>query len=341
MQIDKKPNHIKKLAQYTIVVLLLGLIGKYFIEHTEELKTIADISVWNLLLLFSLLFINNILYAYSMYVILEKRLQGRLTAFEWIKIVIVSRAINFFVTQGANVYRSIYLKQKFDLSHANYIGVVMFHSWWFTVTTLSFCWLAFWCFNTSFAMQNAVTMSLFAIAILLLGLLPVLVAITSRFDLFAGKRFAWIKERASAILIEFNNSALDKLFLFRISCLSFITFLITIVTLNITFEALHHELSIDETSLFATIFTMSKYMNVVPGNLGVTEYLFGLLSHLTGGTLGVGVLVSGILRVIDFLVIGALSCALAIGMLLTGNTFNHVKLNIEPDAQKETDDLPK
>ena len=45
------------------------------------------------------------------------------------------------VPLGANVYRGIYLKRRYGLSYASYLGIVSFYSWYFTLTTLAFCWM--------------------------------------------------------------------------------------------------------------------------------------------------------------------------------------------------------
>ena len=67
----------------------------------------------------------------------------------------------------------------------------------------------------------------------------------------------------------------------------------------------------DKAALFAMVVILSRTFNVIPNNLGLTEIICGYLSAAWGWNLSQGIIISGLLRVIDYLVGTALGILFA------------------------------
>jgi len=69
------------------------------------------------------------------------------------------------------------------------------------------------------------------------------------------------------------------------------------------FYAIGYPIGIAETCFFTTAFVFTRYVNIVPGNIGLSELVGGLVAEQLGIGFGNGLLVSGIVRMIELLMI--------------------------------------
>jgi len=71
----------------------------------------------------------------------------------------------------------------------------------------------------------------------------------------------------------------------------------------VSFHSIGIPLELPVVCLYTTAFVFSRYINVVPGNLGVSELIGGLISEQMGVGFGNGLLVAGIVRVVEVMMI--------------------------------------
>ena len=84
-------------------------------------------------------------------------------------------------------------------------------------------------------------------------------------------------------------------------------FFLFLLIMHLGFHAINHPLNLESLVIFAAIMTTSRIFNIVPGNLGITESLCGLFSHLLGNTVVLGIIVSGLIRIVDYIVVGIMT----------------------------------
>lgn len=94
--------------------------------------------------------------------------------------------------------------------------------------------------------------------------------------------------------------------MFKLIGLFLIYFSLNVWMVAAGFKALDLTLSHGQIFLFTVTLLVSRSVNIVPGNLGISEWLCGYLSLAMGGELGRGIMISGILRLIDYLLINTL-----------------------------------
>jgi uncharacterized membrane protein YbhN (UPF0104 family) len=88
----------------------------------------------------------------------------------------------------------------------------------------------------------------------------------------------------------------------EIFALSIISLCFFSLSIFLVFRSLEIRTSAAEVVLFVTTILISRAINIVPGNIGITEIVCGHLNRLLGGTIGNGILVSGVLRTISYLI---------------------------------------
>lgn len=70
-----------------------------------------------------------------------------------------------------------------------------------------------------------------------------------------------------------------------------------------SFQAIDQPVDLAIVCIFTTAFVFTRYINVVPGNIGLSELVGGLVSEQMGVGFGNGLVVSGIVRIVEVLMI--------------------------------------
>ena len=223
----------------------------------------------------------------------------------WLQIYYVSRAMNFVVIQGANLYRILVLKRQYGFSLANSIGVTAYIMWLngLSVLCVGAATLPF----VSPPTTNSISLS----AALILGstILPILLTLALRETV---ARPAWQRkslEPFAKIVRFFNASYRKPLLNLRVFALGVINLLFFAGAIYVGFEALDAGVSLPQSVLFSAVFVLTRYVNIVPGNIGLAELVGGLASEMLGTGFGAGLLVAGVIRVVELLLIGTLGVA--------------------------------
>jgi len=115
-----------RFVQYTVISVFLFLIVRHLFNYSEELSHIQDISISEIAMLVVLLFGIYLITSEKMLLILKGMNSQEIQRGEWFKIFCISIFINFHITQGANIYRSLKLKSKFNYPYTDTIGLAGF-----------------------------------------------------------------------------------------------------------------------------------------------------------------------------------------------------------------------
>jgi len=89
----------------------------------------------------------------------------------------------------------------------------------------------------------------------------------------------------------------------QITALSSIHFVFFVAVNYFSFRALGQEVDITGVCFFTTAFVFTRYINIVPGNIGLSELVGGLVSEQLGTGFGGGLLVAGIVRMVEVITI--------------------------------------
>jgi uncharacterized membrane protein YbhN (UPF0104 family) len=112
-----------------------------------------------------------------------------------------------------------------------------------------------------------------------------------------------ILEPALKIADHFVATMKNRRLMMKITFLSCIHFFFFVGANYFSFRALGQTVDVVGVCIFTTVFVFTRYINIVPGNIGLSELVGGLVSEQLGIGFGNGLLVSGIVRMIEILMI--------------------------------------
>lgn len=296
----RKSGYLKIAFQLVAIVIFALMIVYFMRKYASDISSLQYLSLLDILLIGAWSFVSYTAYAYAVYVVLVAVGLKRLGPFGWLRVYFVSRLANLFVTQGGNVFRLVILKKKYNFSYSNSIGVTAFLVWINAVIALLV--------SVSFLAGTGHISLVLGTSLLHWFVLAVLVGppVIARAIL----PFREPSIRQFQLLIPFVDIAgffiatLRDLALFsRVTILSIVHFFFFIGVNYFTFRAIGQPIEIATACFFTTAFVFTRYINVVPGNLGVSELVGGLVSEYMGVGFGNGLLVSGIVRLVEVIMI--------------------------------------
>lgn len=287
-----------------VAIAIFAVLIVYFMrKYTDDISNLQYLSLYDILVISVWSLVSYTAYAYAVYVVLiDVGLKG-LGPFGWLRLYFVSRLVNLVVTQGGNVFRLVLLKTKYGFSYTNSIGVTVLLIWVNAVIALlaSIFFLAEGGQATAVASSKLLYWSIVAASTLMLGPL-ILVWTIQHFR----ESSIWQSKILTPFgdVAEFFASTMKKFALFsQISLLSVVHFAFFIGANYFSFRAIGQPAGIAAVCIYTTALVFTRYINVVPGNLGVSELVAGLVSEQIGIGFGNGVIVSGIIRIVEVLII--------------------------------------
>lgn len=316
---SRESRYFKTLLQIVAIAIFALLIVYFMRKYADDISNVQNLSLLDILLISVWSFVSYTAYAYAVYMVLvDVGLKG-LGPFGWLRVYFVSRLVNLFVTQGGNVFRLVLLKKKYDFSYTNSIGVTVFLIWINALIALlaSIFALAAGGQGLGFEYQNLLGWS--ALTALMTGLVPLLIILSIQnfrdSSIWRLRVLAPLGDIADFFVTTLRNVALFS----QITSLSIVHFLFFVGVNYFCFQAIGEPVGIVAVCLFTTAFVFTRYINIVPGNLGVSELVGGLVSEQLGIGFGNGVLVSGVIRIIEVMMIVLIG--LTYGNILTLSAF--------------------
>jgi uncharacterized membrane protein YbhN (UPF0104 family) len=214
----------------------------------------------------------------------------------WFRLIAVGQLLNTAAPQLGSVYRAVVLKREHGVTYLAYASGLLAFVWLDLVFGVLLA-------STIIAVLEP-TLQLRGIPVLLgllllLGVLSTSPAVGARLlSLFSvkGGFIAKAHGRAVTALATVHSVLRAPGFLLRYLLLTVFVTLEQVTTLWLLFRAVGADLPVVTLLLFQVIFKLSTQVVVTPGNLGVTEILFGLLSHGVASTLEQGLAVSVLYR---------------------------------------------
>ena len=299
----RKPGYLKIALQLTAIAIFALLIVYFMRKYSSDLANLRYVSLTDILLIGAWSFVSYSAYAYAVFVVLVAVGLEKLGPVGWLKIYFVSRLANLFVTQGGNVFRLVVLKKKYNFSYTNSIGVTAFLVWINAVIALLASTFFLARLDQAFVILglNVWHWSIMAALTLLLFPSAIAFAILARQD-----SPIWQTRLLNpfAMVAAFFVSTVRDVTLFsKVTLLSAVHFCFFLGVNYLTFRAIGQPIELAAVCFFTTAFVFTRYVNIVPGNLGVSELVGGLVSELMGVGFGNGLLVSGIVRIVEVIMI--------------------------------------
>lgn len=298
-----KRSRLKVTLQAITIALFILAIVYFLRKYSADISNLKMLSALDIVVIGAWSFVSYTAYAYAVYIVFLDLGLKKLGPIAWLRIYFVSRLVNFFITQGGNLYRLLVLKKNYNFSYTNTVGVTGFLIWInaaiallasvyalngleldFQVGGLSLLW---WC-------------AYLLVGLMVVPLLAILLADRSRMASIAGYKLA----APFLQVAEFFTSTIKNIRLFAIvTTLSVIHFCFFLGVNYFGFRAIGQQIDLGIVCVFTTAFVFTRYINVVPGNIGVSELVGGLMSEQMGVGFSNGLIVTGIVRMVEVLVI--------------------------------------
>lgn len=299
----RKRGHTKIALQLVAIAFFAFLIVYFMRKYAADISSLKHLSISDILLISAWSFVSYSAYAYAVYVVLVDVGFKGLSPFGWLRVYFASRLVNFFVVQGGNIFRLVLLKKNYGFSYTNSIGVTTFLIWINALVALlaGIYFLSETGPHTRIFGLTLVEWTVIATLVLLAG--PILVAWA--IQAFRDSAF-WRSNFLVPFMkiAEFYIESLKKPGLLgQITILSAVHFFFFVGVNYFSFRAIGQTVEISAVCLYTTAFVFTRYINVVPGNLGVSELVGGLVSEQLGTGFGNGLIVAGIVRVVEFIMI--------------------------------------
>jgi len=299
----QKPGYPKIVLQLVAIVIFALMIVYFMGKYASDISSLQHLSPQDILLIAAWLFVSYTAYACAVYVVLVALGLKRLGPFGWLRIYFASRLANIFVTQGGNVFRLVILKKKFNFSYTNSIGVTVFLIWINALIALFAALLILTGrgIKSEAEFTSLLGWSMLAVLVLMLG--PLLIVWLIQ---YFRKSSIWLSPvlRPFRDIAEFFASTVKNFSLLsQITSLSVAHFFFFVGVNYFCFRAIGQSVGIAAVCLYTTAFVLTRYINIVPGNLGVSELVGGLVSEQMGIGFGNGVLVVGIIRFVEIMII--------------------------------------
>lgn len=249
----------------------------------------------------------------------------------WLRLIAIGQLLNTVAPQLGSVYRAIALKREHGVTYLAYASGLLAFVWLDLVFGVLLASL------TIGVLEPGLRLRGLPVLVPLLGLLVALLVAPAAgvrlLSLFPGPRgfIARVRTRVLQVLATVHSVLGAPAFLLRYLLLTAFVTLEQVTTLWLLFRAVGAELALPALLVFQVVFKLSTQVVVTPGNLGVTELLFGLLSHGADSTLEQGLAVSVLYRAVSTLMV-----------LLLGVAFGGVRLLLQRhELELEPPNLPR
>lgn len=309
-----KNFRIKKILQCSLIFVCLGLIYYYFKTHQTEIRRLNVISLSDIVILTFLLLTVQIIHCYKLFLLTRPLGLKGVHFFEWFRIITVSRFINQHVILGATFYRFIKLKKDHQFSYSNSLGLSIYYIW---LEMISFFIIAIFilALMTVFLGYNFITniLMLIFIVCVLIPLPFVVFHFYKKVEFPKKHQFdEQIMKISGAVFTHLRNPKFLGLYLL----MTFLFLVFYITTIKLAFDAINISLSFRQNLLFTVVLIMSRMFNIVPANIGVSELICGSISKAIDISFGNGIIIAGIVRVLNYGIYGTVTLIFYLGGLL-------------------------
>ncbi|RJQ27267.1 hypothetical protein C4565_05485 [Candidatus Parcubacteria bacterium] len=296
----------KRLAaflRFLVSGLLILSILWYFAKNRSLLRMLAEVDLRYCALLLPLVLLLYVISSVNLFVVLKSK-HPDLIWRRWVGFHFAKRFLNMHLPQSGNVYEAVKTKERFGiefLSYAASLGAVN----WFNA-----------CFNCLAALLLFIVLAISTGSgtMSIMGSLALLLAALALGPLALDYLFSHVRwASCPGILLRFLQGGHQlvqamRADIFRASVLPQLFGLdllfvgVSTVTIAVGFKALGVSLGIKALLPFVILNTIVGLVTILPGNVGLIEYAFGLLGSAYDMTMASGIFLSLLLRVASYVV---------------------------------------
>lgn len=298
---DVKPKERSEFRalRVTLAIVSVAFVVGSLVRDREALLSALSFSGKNILIIFALLILYFISYAYRFVVLIDKHCRCRIDLLTWIRMLVVVRFMNNLVPQMGSIYRGITLKRDYGVPYTDFISANVFFIWTDTL------------FNFLLAIILVVAvgahLELFGMPVeqfILLAFIAVLIApfLASKVLTYAPQSSKLLKKLAH-VNQQLLEGLKDPKYMLGTTAIALVSFGLMGWVFKLLLLAVDVDVPISTLAVFYALYRLTFHVNITPGNIGVRELAYGLLCSEAQIGMAKGLLISTELRILSVLVL--------------------------------------
>lgn len=294
------------LLRWLLAAVFMVLVAWYLAQHSDELYFLLNLD-WRFLVLLCLTYvIYLVIYAWRFLVIMRHHQLRGIIFWKWFQIFIIGRFLNKYIPQGGNIYRGVRLKTDCQFSYTNYTSSFVSSTWLGTILDLILSFVLTAAFEPTLRIGPYSALVAIVAALVLVVGGPILLHWFSSQVHVQARFLVRIHKILSDILSVSVANIKNTRFAVRVSLLGMLSFLFTALNFYLALQMLQVPVTIPVVAIFVCLRKLSLVVNLTPGNLGVQELAYGFLGSALDIGMAQGIVASGILRMVAYVVLSVL-----------------------------------
>jgi uncharacterized membrane protein YbhN (UPF0104 family) len=303
------------LLRWLVALLALGLTAKILVEDREALRGLAQCGLGPVAAVVGLFLVYLPIWAYRFLVITRAVGQVTIGYWEWFKLFTVSRLVNALFPQSGNVYQAVALKARHQLPYTRYVSAYVFFAWADSVLNLLLALVLILAMKPGLTLGRVNGAAAVGGALVVLAAGPLLAEWLLRRVRPGTGLPARVHRLVHGLLAAMVEQSRNPGLLAKVTALGLVLFALWLLLLKVCFEGVGVRPAWPDLALFLAVYKVTLFVVITPGNVGVLELLYGLLSECLGLGLAQGVLVAAVVRVGFYAVLVPLGVAFAVADL--------------------------
>jgi uncharacterized protein (TIRG00374 family) len=296
-------------AKMLLMVVLLILLALFVYKHKQEFQFILSMKTGYLFPVFLLISVGQVFTAYHFNLVITC-VSHPISFFTAFKYFTLGAFINVFVPHGGGVYRAVMFKKDGNIRYRDAISILVSFGWLSTLVSLGM--------GIAIVAIYKPAMQIKEVPVLLFFILLLLVQVLSirALDLWV-QRFHSPRREGLRRILQMGGDIVERItavmknapLLLKSIILICLNVGITIWALYLLFASIGVSADITYLTIYAVTIRLSSVIELTPGNLGVREFVFALLSSGMGQGAAQGITISMMWRLITVFSKGVLSLA--------------------------------
>lgn len=296
-------NRYKKILRWVLAACCLAYIIWFFAKNTEKLRLVLNLHPLILVGLACLFVLGHSLYSYRFKIVLEKCSGGSIPFWPWFKMVMLGRFLSTFAPQAGNIYRGVCLKKNYQVSYTRYASSFFSFTWMDTCINMIYTVAIVLVVKPDLRIANFKALDFLVPLTTAIAVTPILLVFVFRLIKFRSRFLSWLHAKLSEMLTVSVSNLRDGVYMLKLVLTGIIAFINSIAMFYLCFLSLDMPASLPTLALFYVILRLSNHVIITPGNLGIRELAYGILSEQMYIGQAEGILISAIIRVLSICVI--------------------------------------
>jgi uncharacterized membrane protein YbhN (UPF0104 family) len=304
----KSNKYLVHTLKYVLAIILLGLLIKLFITPAD-LKLLESLNLINILKIIACAFLTYLISGIQYYYTIYKQTGKKLKLIDVATLPLSAGLWGMIIPlQGAFIYLTTLLKYKYKTSIKDSIAIGSF-SYIVSVAVTGLAGVYYFA-QTNF--KHSHTMLLLSAVLVVL---PILLFLTSylfkKAPIIKVKKVQTLREHLQDIINSLAVLMQDKKTVAIVLITNLLNDVLTAVWFYVIAQSLKIDISIVALFFMGMFLKLAVIIKLTPGNIGVEEFISGILLTVAGTTPAVGILLTLVARISSIILL------ISIGLIAT------------------------